>query len=49
MAEYVKTEWVDEEEPAIDAANLNKIEQGIKNLDELKRTSYQIVMSGWRF
>lgn len=34
MAEYVKTEWVDESEPAIDAANLNKIEEGIRNIND---------------
>ena len=26
---YTKTEWVNDSEPAINAANLNKIEQGI--------------------
>ena len=28
---YTKTEWVNDSEPAISAANLNKIEQGISD------------------
>jgi len=34
MAEYVKTTWIDEGEPAIDAEKLNKIEEGIRNMND---------------
>lgn len=30
---YTKTEWVNDSVPAINATNLNKIEQGIKDID----------------
>ena len=30
MNEYVKTEWVDNDSPAISAANLNHIESGVE-------------------
>lgn len=35
---YTPTEWVDDESPAINAENLNKMEQGIQTAQETAET-----------
>lgn len=43
---YTKTEWVNDSVPAINASNLNKIEQGIYDLDAEISTKLQYGYKG---
>jgi hypothetical protein len=46
VVDYTKTTWIDESEPAIDADNLNKIENGIYNNSQNLKELAQIISLG---